>query len=166
MYKISQDEAKIIRQEMEKTKDAKTYAKLLVAALRGEGYANDEIANITGYNSNYIGELCKKYVNNGIEALKTDGRIGGNNRHMNEAEALIFLKQFEEKAVKGQIVSVEEIAKAYDAAIGKEHKSLSSAYYFLHRYGWRQIVPKKQHPGKASDEDIEASKKLTLSLKK
>lgn len=164
MYKISQDDVKVIRQEMEKTKDSRIYAKLQVAALRGEGYENDEIATITGYNSNYVGELCKKYVHGGMEALKADGRKGGNNRHMNEAEAKVFLKQFEEKAVKGQVVSVEEIAKAYDEAVGIEHKSRSSAYYFLHRHNWRQIVPKKQHPGKASDEDIEASKKLTLSF--
>jgi transposase len=166
MYKISKETAKNIRQAMEKTTDAKTYVKLQVVALRGEGYSNDQIASVTGYNSNYVGELCKQYLKNGIEEFISDGRKGGNNRHMSEAEAMEFLEQFREKAIKGQVVSIDEIAKAYDNAVGVEHKSLSSIYYFLHLYNWRKIVPKKQHPGKASDEVIEASKKLTLNSKK
>ena len=163
MYKISQDDLKAIKEEMEKAKDAKIYAKLQAVSLRGRGYANDEIATVTGYNSNYIGELCKKFVMHGINAFIKDGRKGGNNRHMDESEASKFLEQFSEKAGKGQVVALDEMAEAYDEATGTTHKSLSSLYYFLHRHEWRKIVPKKQHPGKASDEVIEASKKLTLN---
>ena len=166
MYKINQNDTRLLRQEMEKTMNASTYVKLQVVAMRGQGFTNDEIARATGYNTNYVSELCKKYAHEGIDSLKTDGRKGGNNRHMDEDEAVKFMEQFKEKAIKGQLVSVEEISKAYDEAIGKEHKSPSSIYYFLHRHNWRQIVPKKQHPGKANDEEIEASKKLTLSLRK
>jgi len=91
-------------------------------------------------------------VQGGIESLKEDGRKGGNNHHMNEEEAKEFLEKFKEQAEKGQVVSDEEIAKAYDESAGKEHnKSYSSIYYFLHQYGWRKITLKKQHPSKASD---------------
>ena len=166
MYKINENDTQLLREEMEKTTNANRYARLQVVAMRGQGFSNDEIAKATGYNTNYVSELCKKYVHEGIYSLQTDGRKGGNNRHMNEEEAAKFLEQFKEKAIKGQVVSVEEISKAYDEAVGKEHKSPSSVYYFLHRHNWRQIVPKKQHPGKASEEEIEASKKLTLSLRK
>jgi hypothetical protein len=31
----------------------------------------------------------------------------------------------------------------------------------LKRHGWRKVKPRPRHPGKASDEVIEASKKLT-----
>jgi len=151
---------------MKRTTNTKAYAKLQVVALRGEGFSNNEIAAVTGYNSNYVGELCKKYVQKGLGHLKSDGRKGGNNRHMNESDAEEFLMRFKEKAIDGQVVSVEEISKAYDERVGKKHKSKSSLYYFLHRHNWRKIVPKKQHPGKASDEVIEASKKLTLNSRK
>jgi len=161
MYKISREDAVIIRKEMEQAKDAGVYARLQVAALRGEGFSNSEISSITGYNSNYVSELCKTYALFGLEVLKSDGRKGGNNRHMDEDEAEKFLEQFKERALQGQLVTIEDIAKAYDEAVGKEHKSLSSIYYFLHRHDWRKVMPKKQHPGKASDEVIEASKKLT-----
>ena len=166
MYKINQNDTRLLLQEMKKTTNANTYAKLQVVAMRGQGFTNDEIAKATGYNTNYVSELCKKYVKEGIDSLQSDGRKGGNNRHMDEVEAVKFLEQFKEKAIKGQVVRVEEISKAYDEAIGKEHKSPSSVYYFLHRHNWRRIVPKKQHPDKASDEEIKASKKLTLSLRK
>ena len=161
MYKISQDDAKILRAEMQRSADARIYVRLQAVALRGEGFTNAQISNITGYNSNYVSELCKTYVLQGPEALKADGRKGGNNRLMNDEEAVLFLEQFAESAAKGQVITVEDIAKAYDEVTGKERKSLSSVYYFLHNYDWRKIVPKGQHSGKASDKDIEASKKLT-----
>ena len=92
-----------------------------------------------------------------------DERKGGNNRNMSEMEADEFFRQFEEQAKNGQVITVEDIAKAYDKAVGKTHKSMSTVYYFLHSHGWRMITPKKQHPCKASDEEIEASKKSTKS---
>ena len=148
MYKISQDDAKRLRHEMEKTNNTGAYARLQAVALRGEGFTNDQIAAVTGYNSNYITELCKTYVLSGLEALAADGRTGGNNRHMDEEEAAKFLEQFEAQAQKGQVVSIEDIAKAYDEAVGREHKSLSSAYYFLHRHGWRKVMPKNNTPAR------------------
>ena len=163
MYKISKEDAEKIREEMTKTAETKIYKKLQVVALRGEGRQNDEIASITGYNSNYVSELCKTYVVYGLEELKTDGRKGGNNRNMNVTEAAEFLQKFEDQAKKGQVVTIETMGLAYDEAIGVEHKSLSSIYYFLHSNGWRKIMPQKQHPGRASDEVIETSKKLTLN---
>ena len=166
MYKISDNDAKKLREEMKKTSLARMYKKLQAVALRGEGYGNDEIALITGYNSNYVGELCKTYVNLGLEELKADGRKGGNNRNMDELEAAEFLEQFEDLAKKGQVITIENIAKAYDEATEKEHKSLSTVYYFLHSHDWRIVTPKSEHPGKASDEAIEASKKLTMSLRR
>jgi hypothetical protein len=51
----------------------------------------------------------------------------------------------------------------YDKVTGGIHKSRSSVYYFLHSHAWRKVVPRRQPPQKASDEAIEASKKLTPS---
>jgi transposase len=166
MYKINAEMTKEIREEMKITKKAGIYKKLHAVALRGEGFKNDEIARITGYNSNYVGELCKLYITSGMNSFKADGRKGGNNQVMDMNKAMEFIKQFEEKAIKGEIITVDEISSAYNTATAKERESNSSIYYLLHRVGWRQIVPKKQHPGKASAEEIEASKKLTLSLRK
>jgi len=163
MYKISIEAARTIREEMKSTKESNIYKKLQAVALRGEGLTNGEIAKVTGYNSNYVGELCKTYTIHGLEKLRTDGRKGGNNRNMSKEGASEFLKKYEEEAVNGQVITADAMAAAYDEAVGKKHKSLSTFYYLLHTHKWRLVTPKKQHPNKASDEEIAASKKLTLS---
>jgi transposase len=166
MYKISAEEARAIREAMKDVKNVNAYRRLQAVALRGEGKHNEEIGERTGFHPDWVGKLTRIFCNEGIEGLVKDGRTGGNNRNMSEIEAAEFLKKFEEEAKKGQVITVEAIAKEYDEAVGKTHSSLSTVYYFLHSHGWRMVTPKQQHPGKASDEVIEASKKLTLSWRK
>ena len=36
----------------------------------------------------------------------------------------------------------------------------SQIYRVLHRHNWRKVMPRSKHPNKASEEVIEASKKL------
>jgi len=163
MYRINTEDAKRMREEMKGCKSTNVYRRLQAVALRGEGKRNTEIGEITGFHPDYVSELCKRFCIEGIEGLLSDGRKGGNNRNMSKAEAEAFLREFEEQAERGQVITVEAIAKAYDEAVSKPHKSLSTVYYLLHSQGWRMITPKKQHPGKASEEEIESSKKLTMS---
>ena len=72
-----------------------------------------------------------------------------------------LLSNFEQNAKKGQILSVNEIKKIFDEEIGKETYT-SYIYRLLHRKGYRKIMPRSKHPKRASDEAIEASKKLTI----
>ena len=165
-YEITKENSQSLREAMNQKENKKHYKRLLAVALRGEGKNNAEIGLITGYHPKRVSQLVSLYVNEGIESLASDGRKGGNNRNMSEEQAAEFLGKFEEQARKGQIITIEEISKAYDEATGKERKSLSTVYYFLHNQGWRIITPKSQHPKKASAEAIEASKKLTQNLRK
>ena len=71
-----------------------------------------------------------------------------------------FLEQFGEIAEAGKIVEVSEIKKAYDKLIGHE-TGHGQIYNVLHRHGWRKTKPRSRHPKKASEEAINASKKLT-----
>jgi len=84
---------------------------------------------------------------------------------MSQEESEKFLQQFQEAAKSGQIITVNEIAKALDEKTGKQRKTHSTAYSLLRRHGWRKLKPRSQHPKKASDEDIDASKKLTPAVK-
>jgi len=54
---------------------------------------------------------------------------------------------------------VNEIKEAYEKVIG-HRTSTSQIYCVLHRHGWRKKMPRSKHPKKASDEAINASKKL------
>ena len=70
-----------------------------------------------------------------------------------------ILAPFKERAEKGELVEISEIAKAYQREV--EHPvSKGQIYCVLHRHGWRKVMPRSKHPKKASDEEIAASKKL------
>jgi transposase len=160
-YTVTAENSKEIREAMKEKSNLRFYAKLQSVALRGEGKDNEEIGAITGYHPAYVSQLVSVYCNEGLSSLCKDGRKGGNNRNMSDSEELEFIAQFAEASKVGQVTTVSEIAAAYDEVTGKERESKSTVYYLLHKHGWRKIVPQTVHPGKASDEEIESSKKLT-----
>ena len=159
-YRITAEQSKELRKAMKSEKTTRIYRKMEAVALRGEGKKNEEIVALTGYHYDVIGRLCKEYLETGLNEFKTEKRKGGNNRNLNEDEERAFLAQFEQVAENGQIITINEIAAAYDKQFGKEHKSKSTVYYLLHKLEFRKVMPRSKHPNKASDEDIESSKKL------
>jgi transposase len=165
MNRISMEETIKLREAMKKATTVRQYRRLEAVALRGAGKKNAEISELTGFHPDVVGRYVKEYLEGGLERLLADGRKGGNHRNASDIEEREFIARFEEAAQKGQIVTVEEISKAYDKRFGKKHKSKSTVYYFLHKMGWRKIMPRSKHPKKASDEAIAASKKLTLASK-
>lgn len=164
-YRITSEEIETIRAEMKKTKKKSVYRKLEVVALLGEGKNPQEVAEITKYSEQHVRRLGVEYNRTGLASYATDGRKGGNHRLMKPEEEKAFLKRFEEEAESGKTLTVEGIAQALDGATGKSRKSLSTAYSFLHHNGWRKVMPRPKHPKKASDEEIDSSKKLTLASK-
>ena len=162
-YTITAEKSEELRRAMKEKGNSRYYAKLQSVALRGEGKDNEEVGAITGYHPAYVSQLVSIYCNEGLAGLCSDGRKGGNNRNMTLEEEKAFLARFEETAKNGQVITIAEIAAAYDEATGKQHESNSTVYYLLHKHKWRIITPQTVHPGKASDEAIEASKKLTTS---
>ena len=78
---------------------------------------------------------------------------------MSVEEEAAILAPFQERAEKGEMVEVSEIAKAYQSAVAHP-VSKGQIYCVLHRHGWRKVMPRSKHPQKASDEEIAASKKL------
>jgi transposase len=100
------------------------------------------------------------YTKHGISTL-LKGQRGGNRRNMSLEEESEFIAGFKEKAEKGQLVTVKEIKIAYCEMIG--HKCGNGQIYrVLKRQKWRKVVPRKKHPNKASEAEIDASKKLTF----
>lgn len=78
---------------------------------------------------------------------------------MSEAEEQEILDRFEQKANAGQIVTVQEIKKAFDERIGKD-TGRGYIYMVLARHNWRKVMPRSKHPKKADEETIAATKKL------
>ena len=75
-------------------------------------------------------------------------------------EQCALLEKFKERANKGEVVSAQEIKAEFDKKRGKD-TGRGYIYMLLERHNWRKVMPRSRHPKKASDEVIEASKKLT-----
>ena len=78
---------------------------------------------------------------------------------MSAEEEASLLEPFQAEAEAGQIVEVSNIKSQYEKAVGHRIGG-SQIYCVLERNGWRKVMPRSKHPKKASDEAIEASKKL------
>ncbi len=160
-YHITQEDSVLLRREMKNCEKAINYRRLEAVAMRGEGKKNKEIAGCTGFHRDHVSKLVSLYCREGLSALLQNNRKGGNHKNMRFAEEAAILKGFDEAAQMGQIITPAEIKKRYDEALGRE-TTPTFIYAVLKRHGWRKIMPRSKHPNKASDEVIEASKKLTM----
>ena len=142
-----------------KIKDINAYNRLLALHMRVLGKKNKEISEIVGLSVQYITELASKYIKEGIDAILTDKRTG-NHRNMSVTEEISFLDSFFDLADAGQIVTIATIMDKYKEVTGKPCAD-TTIYRLLKRHGWRKIAPRPEHPGKASEDEIESSKKLT-----
>ena len=103
-------------------------------------------------------------MNEDIEKLATDGRKGGNHKNLSAEQEKEILDSFNKDADAGKIITPSEIKIKYDTVLSRETKP-SFIYAVLKRHNWRMVMPRSQHPKKANDEDIKASKKLKLRMK-
>ena len=157
-YKFSEAEMQKIEQVRAKNKDKRIEVRLKALELRAKGASLQEVANATGFKAATISWLVQKYRDHGLSAL-VDSHYHGNRRNMSIEQEAAILAPFKERAERGELVSIKEIAAAYQAAVD-HHVSDTQIYYVLHRHGWRKVMPRSRHPQKASDEEIAASKKL------
>ena len=162
IYQISEAEYEAI-ESMSRVNQYKDVDKRLqVLLLRYEGKTDREIGEKLGYHRKRVSQLCSEYKQVGLEEYARR-KYGGNHRNLSIEEEAAFLSKFKEAAETGQVPTVSEIAAAYDEETGKERVTNNTVYELLHRHGWRKLIPQTAHPGKASEEEIESSKKLKNS---
>ena len=157
-YAISQSQLVEIEAAREKNRNKNIERRLYVLVMRAEGKSLEEISEKTGYHISTASKLIARYMRDGISAI-AENHYKGNRRNMSFEEEAAMLAPFIERAERGEMVDIKEIAAAYQKAV--PHKiSDTQIYYVLHRHGWRKIMPRSRHPKKASEEAIEASKKI------
>ena len=161
---ISSEEVNEIKKVKRENKDKTIDKWLEVLILHAIGKKRAEIAEKTGFGKQYITELVGEYCREGLEHFAKK-QYKGNHRNMSFEEESVLLEPFKAKAEAGQIVEVSEILKAYEEKTGRSVGSNSQVYNVLNRHKWRKIMPRSKHPNKASEEDIDTSKKLTLGSK-
>ena len=157
-YEISQSQLQEIEAARKKNRNKNVERRLYVLVMRAEGRSLEEISEKTGYHISTASKLIARYMRDGISAI-AENHYKGNRRNMSFEEEAAILAPFIERAERGEMVDIKEIAAAYQKAV--PHKiSDTQIYYVLHRHGWRKIMPRSRHPRKASEEAIDASKKL------
>lgn len=157
-YEITESQLLEIEAARKKNRNKNVERRLYVLVMRAEGKSLEEISEKTGYHISTASKLIARYMREGISAI-AENHYKGNRRNMSFEEEAVILAPFIERAERGEMVDIKEIAAAYQKAV--PHKvSDTQIYYVLHRHGWRKIMPRSRHPKKASEEAIEASKKL------
>jgi transposase len=158
--KFNEMQKKQIRHWKKKIGKINLYRKIEVLYFASMGYKNEQISELTGYTTRRIAGLLSEYLKNGIGYFLEEQRKGGNRRNLTDKQEEEILKKFRLEAEKGKIVALRRIKEEYEKVMGKEVAN-STFYDYLKRHNWRRVMPRREHPKKASVEDIESSKKLT-----
>lgn len=165
-YHITDNQLAEIEEERRKNKDKNKEKRMKVLVLHAQGEKRSAIAEKTGFVTSYISEIVSKYCKYGLASI-IDNHYAGNRRNLTFQEEEALLESFKKAAAAGQMVEISAIKAAYEEQTGTilSNNNKGQIYRVLERHGWRKIMPRSKHPNKASDEAIEASKKLTKSSK-
>ena len=158
-YNFSKEDYEQIKEARKRNRDKQTDKRLEVLELRCEGMTQGAIAKKTGFHRSHVSNLIRKYFEEGLSYV-AEKHYNGNRRNMSFEEESALLDEYLKNAEAGHILSVQEIAYAYEKRVGHSIGS-GQIYRVLHRHGWRKVMPRSKHPKKASEEVIETSKKLT-----
>lgn len=149
-----------LKAAMTENKNKNIDRRLRVVWMKQEKKSIEEIAARTGYSQPHARSIITKHFKSGVSAL-TANNYSGNHRNMPIEEERKFVESFKERANNGEFTTVKEIKEKYEDIVG--HKIGSGHIYtILKRHNGRKIKPRPVHPNKASEAEIEASKKLTL----
>ena len=158
---ISEQEYNEIVKAEKETQDKQISRKLRVLILRYKGLSNKEIGKMVDLCEIRVSQIVRSYKEQGLKMF-IKKKYGGNNRNMTEAEEKEILDGFKNQANLGHIIVVKEIKEAFDKKLGRD-TGRGYIYMLLKRHGWRKVMPRSKHPKKASQEAIDASKKITIS---
>ncbi len=149
-YEINAEQKAEIEKARKKNKDKRVEARLKVLCMRADGKSLKEISEVSGYHYAHVSKIVSNFINRGLDFVM-DSHHAVNRQNMTREEEAKILAPFFEKAEKGQVVSVAEIAAAYQNAV--DHPvSPTQIYRVLHRHKWRKVTPRSRRPKKASDD--------------
>ena len=144
-YKFSEEQISEIERARKSNKDKRVEARLKALELRAKGASAIEVSQATGFHAASVTRLVAKYRDHGIGAI-TGNHYGGNRRNMSVEEEAAILAPFQERAEKGEMVEVSEIAKAYQSAPGQQRPDLlcTTSAWMAQGYASQQAPQKGQ----------------------
>lgn len=117
----------------------------------------EEIALHTSVSATTVHRVISTYNLHGPAAMETPGKGGRRHQYLTLPEEKKFLAPFFTQAESGEIATVAQIQRAYEAKVGHEVDE-STIYRLLNRHGWRKLMPRPRHP-QADPQEQEQFKK-------
>jgi transposase len=117
---------------------------IIYNALVAPGKAED-IARHCGVSKATVHAVISRYNRQGIAAVETAGKGGRRSGYLSLEEERAFLRPFFGRAQRGELATMEEIWRAFEARVGHEVDD-STIYRLLARHGWRKLMPRPRHP--------------------
>ena len=108
-------------------------------------------------NQTTIWRNVKKYEEFGLDSLLQETRGGRNHAYMTVEEEKAFLARHLKATEAGEFVTIDALFQAYKKELGRSY-TRDAFYQLLKRHGWRNIMPRPEHPRKADAQTIVASK--------
>jgi transposase len=121
----------------------------------------DEIALHTGVSATTVHRVISTYNRLGPAAVETPGKGGRRHQYLTLQEEKQFLAPFFAQAERGEIATVQELQRAFEAKVGHEVDD-STIYRLLDRHGWRKLMPRPKHP----QADPQAQEQFKKTLKR
>jgi hypothetical protein len=94
-------------------------------------------------------------------AVETPGKGGRRHQYLTLQEEQQFLAPFFAQAERGEIATVQELQRAFEAKVGHEVDD-STISRLLDRHGWRKLMPRPRHP----QADPQAQEQFKKTLKR
>ena len=154
----SEEEKVAIKKAYKKCKNIKEQKRLLCLKLRiVKGFSSKYISEIVGYTTTFVNEIISTYIKEGLTGIEAK-KQGGNRKNLSFIEEKELLDSFSKQAECGKMLEVSDIIEGYENLIGRK-VAKSIVYKMLKRHSWRKVMPRSEHPNKASIDEIDAYKK-------
>ena len=131
---------------------------VLIRATLGSTAA--QIAQLLGWSTATVHVLHSRWGKEGDAVFDVRSRGGRRHQHLTPEQEAALLAPFVERADTGGMLTVAEIARAYQKRSGKA-VAPSTIYRMLARHGWRKVVPRPRH--RKADVAAQAAFKKTAS---
>ena len=122
--------------------------------------SHHEIAEILGVSVQAVHQWLGAYNREGEKALLPKAENRGRKPFLDSEKEAEIIKEFNDIALKGELVTVDKISSKISKIVGKK-VSVGYPYKVLERQRWRKIKPRPTHP-KADEKAREDLKKTSL----
>lgn len=154
----TEEDKTIIKKAYKKCKDVKEQKRLLCLKLRiVKGFSSNYISQIVGYSSPFVDQIVSTYNKEGLTGINAKKQVG-NRQNLTFQQEKELLDSFSTQAESGRMLEVNKIISGYEKLINRT-VAKSIVYKMLKRHSWRKVMPRSEHPNKASVEEIAAYKK-------